>query len=169
MRSQPRLRTALLAGLLAVSLTACTNASEPVDAAHDHGHGVVHDFHGGHPRTPDTPAVWDAAAERSALDAATQTMTAYVSHTGKDRDTWWAELAPHLDAIATRDYAWVEPATIPATALTGPVTITAGETATLATATAPTNAGDYTLTLSRKDGAHPWEAGRIEPVAGARP
>ncbi|WP_416445479.1 hypothetical protein AB3K78_01305 [Leucobacter sp. HNU] len=168
MRPQPRLRTALLAGILAMTLTACASESEPAHPPHETDLESAPDFHGGKPRTPETEAIWDDAAKRAAVDAATATMNAYVSNRGKTRDAWWAALSPHLDAIATRDYAWVEPSAIPATALTGTVVVTAGEAPTLAYATVPTNAGEYTLTLSRKDGSSPWEAGRIEPANGSR-
>lgn len=170
MSSTPLLRAALATVLLAGALAACSSEIEP---AHEHpapsepaDHEHAPDFHGGKPRTPEISAVWDDTVEQAAAEAAIATMTAYVGRGSVNRDEWWQNLAPHLDAIATRDYAWLDPANIPANQVTGPAVITRGETPTLAYAEVPTDVGAFSLTLSRKDGASPWEAGRIEPPQG---
>lgn len=156
---------ALIALVAAITLTSCatgsdTEATHTPEAQTDTEHEAI-DFHSGEPKAPETPTVWDDEAEASAKNAAEDTMTAFLAHTGVDRDTWWASLAPHLDVAAQRDYAWLDHTQIPATRLTGPITIREGAAPSLAEATIPTDAGDYSVTLSRRDGASAWEAGRI--------
>lgn len=78
-------------------------------------------------------------------------------------DTWWAELEPQLSAQAQRDYAYVDPANVPATAVTGAASIVEESSAYLARVQVPTDAGLYVVVLSRLDGAAPWLTERITP------
>lgn len=128
----------------------------------------MHEFHSGESIEPENPPVWDDKAEASAVQIAGDVMTAY-SRPTLTRDEWWAGIAPYLDAIAARDYAWVDPASIAATRVsTGSITVARGASDRVAIATVPTDAGAYTLTLSRLDAKSPWQVSRIELPKGLR-
>ena len=72
-----------------------------------------------------------------------------------------AGLQPLLDGKATQDYAYMDPARIVATSVTGPAVITDDTSAYVAFVDVPTNAGTYGVVLSRADAASPWLASRF--------
>ncbi len=76
-------------------------------------------------------------------------------------EQWWAGLQPLLDNKATQDYAYMDPARIVATSVTGPAVITDDTSAYVAFVDVPTNAGTYGVVLSRADADSPWLAGRF--------
>ena len=78
-----------------------------------------------------------------------------------EQEGWWADLSPHLTQRARQDYAYVQPAAIVATTLTGPGQITAEPSAYVVHVTVPTDAGAYELILARADGASPWLVARF--------
>ncbi|WP_152275396.1 hypothetical protein [Arthrobacter koreensis] len=80
-----------------------------------------------------------------------------------DEDTWWAELGGLLNEEAAQDYAYVDPANIPATAVTGPGVLTDESSAYVGYVDVPTDAGVYRLILNRTDAVAPWLVSRISP------
>jgi hypothetical protein len=107
--------------------------------------------------------VWDEASREAAADAA-QAVTAAFARPDLDQDAWWAGLEPLLTQQAALDYAYVDPANVPATAVTGPGTVAAGTSAYVATVEVPTDAGPYAIVLTRQDAAAPWLTARISPA-----
>ena len=83
-----------------------------------------------------------------------------------DYDTWWAELSPLLTQQAQQDYAYVDPANVPATGVTGPAAVVDETSAYVASVEVPTDVGTYTLVLTRVDAASPWLASRFTPPEG---
>jgi hypothetical protein len=106
--------------------------------------------------------VWDETSRAEAQTLAQEVMTAY-ARPSLPQEQWWAEFSAHLSAQAAYDYQWVEPGSIPATAVTGPATITAEPSVYLAELAVPTDAGPYGILLSRTDGPSPWQVERITP------
>ena len=109
---------------------------------------------------------WDEKSRAEATDAAVKAMTAFARPT-LDYDTWWSEVEPLLTIQAAQDYAYVDPATIPASAVTGPGVIVDDTSAYLARVEVPTNAGTYTLIVSRTNAASPWLVSRFNPPQDA--
>ena len=87
---------------------------------------------------------------------------------GLDYDTWWAELTPLLTQQAQQDYAYVDPANVPASAVTGPGVLVDERSAYVADVEVPTDAGTYTLVLTRTDAAAPWLTSRFTPPTGGQ-
>ena len=108
---------------------------------------------------------WDAASREGALEAARAAMTAF-ARPELDHDAWWAGLEPLLTQQAALDYAYVDPANVPATALTGPATVVEETSAYVTTVEVPTDAGPYAIILTRQDAAAPWLTARITPAEG---
>jgi hypothetical protein len=109
---------------------------------------------------------WDAASRAAVTAAATTALTAF-ARPGLSYDQWWAALEPLLSAQAQLDYAYVDPANVPAKAVTGAAQIVDESSAYVAHVQVPTDVGTYTLVLSRVDGSAAWLTERITPPAGA--
>ena len=110
--------------------------------------------------TPQPVPTWDAASEASALTAAEAVMTAY-ARPDLSFDDWWAGVQPLLDGQATRDYAYMDPARIPANQITGPAVLTDTTSAYVAFVDVPTNIGTYRGILSRTDSGSPGLTSRF--------
>lgn len=78
-------------------------------------------------------------------------------------DAWMDAMYPVLSQKGATAYLGTDPANIPVTAVTGGPTVLTGLTATYALVEVPTNAGMYTVTLTREDAGSPWLAERIRP------
>lgn len=125
----------------------------PMHEEHDHGEPIAE-------------ATWDDQAREHAASAAAATVAAYVRE-GQPEDSWWSEVSRYLTDQARHDYALTDPANVPGAAVTGdPVVETAPPSVYLVTVTVPTDAGDYTVLLSRvlkTPEANPWLAERVTP------
>ena len=116
---------------------------------------------------PQPVPTWDGPSRAAAVDAAQTAMAAF-ARPGLDYDTWWAELTPLLTQQAQQDYAYVDPANVLASAVTGPGALVDETSAYVANVEVPTDAGTYTLVLTRTDAAAPWLAGRFTPPTGGQ-
>ncbi len=105
---------------------------------------------------------WDAASRAGAIDAAKAALTAF-ARPRLDYDTWWAGLEPLLTPEAAQDYAYVDPANVPVTAVTGTGRVVGSTSAYVARVAFGTDVGTYTVVVSRADGAAPWLTSRITP------
>jgi len=112
--------------------------------------------------TPNVVPTWDAASRTAALDAATKAMTAF-ARPDLDYDTWWKAVEPLLTQQAAEDYAYVDPVNVPARQVTGTAQLVDETSAYIAGVEVPTNAGVYTVMLSRADGGSPWLVVRFSP------
>lgn len=173
---------AVLAALVAVA-TACSDApsaptSGPSAQSAPTPTGTPLDFD-----LPDddreTYPEWDPASRQQAEAAGDAVMRAFVRPApGTDGDAetavieagWWETLAPLLTPDAQDAYFYVDPAEVPATAVTGPAALVEpgadgrpGTTAFLATVQVPTDVGTYNVLLARTGGGAPWLAERITP------
>lgn len=126
--------------------------------------GVV-DEDTGETVVPQVVATWDARS-RAAVVAAAVTATTAFARPGVPFDAWWAELSPLLTQRAQQDYAFVDPANVPATAVTGPGVLVDETSAYVAGVQVPTDVGPYTVLLTRVDGAAPWLVSRLTPPDG---
>lgn len=130
------------------------DSSTHIEYSDPHGNDDIH------PDTPNTPATLDNTSKQTAIGVAQTAMAAY-ARPYLEHDAWWADLSPNLTQRARQDYAYVQPATIPATSLTGPGQITAEPSAYVVHVTVPTDVGAYELILARADGASPWLVARF--------
>ena len=115
--------------------------------------------------TPDVAPTWDASARSAAVTSAQAVVAAFARH-DLDPTSWWAGLSPLLSAQAQLDYSGVDPASVPAHEVTGVGQIVEATSAAVARVTVPTDAGTYTVILSRTGEARPWLAEQIRPPAG---
>lgn len=114
---------------------------------------------------PQPVPTWDEPSRTAALEAAQVAMTAF-ARPSVGYDTWWAELSPLLTQRAQQDYAYVDPANVPASTVTGAGALVDESSAYVATVEVPTDAGTYTLVLTRADGQSPWLTSRFTPPEG---
>lgn len=117
--------------------------------------------------TPQPVPEWDPASRAAATDAATAVVTAFV-RPEQPYEAWWAGVEPLLTPQAAQDYAYVDPANIAPSAITGPAVIVDDTSAYVAGIEVPTTLGPYTVVLSRTDAAGAWLAVQITPPEGAK-
>lgn len=107
---------------------------------------------------------WDSASRTAAVTAAETVMAAF-ARPDLPEDAWWAAVQPLLAVEAARDYAYVDPTSVPASEVTGPGTLVQDSSAHLAGVEVPTDVGPYLVLLSRADATAPWLAQRLTPPA----
>lgn len=128
------------------------------------------------PSATSTPSVYDdattqpapaatTAAESSAITAADKVMTTY-AQPRLTPEAWAQQMTPLLSQSGAIAYEGQDPTTIPATKITGDGKILPGATNVALTVQVPTDAGDYTVALSRSGDSAPWLADEIRPVNG---
>lgn len=101
-------------------------------------------------------------AETDAADAAQRVVETF-GQPELTADAWMDAMYPVLSQKGATAYLGTDPANIPVTGVTGEPTVLTGLTATYALVEVPTNAGIYTVTLTRDDAGSPWLAERIRP------
>lgn len=79
-------------------------------------------------------------------------------------EAWMEAMYPVLSTKGATAYLHTDPANIPVTAVVGEPTVLTGLTATYAIVDVPTDAGLYTVTLTRDAEDSPWLAERIRPT-----
>lgn len=169
--------TAVATAAIAALLTSCTQpisneGATPTSAPSSTGpvfpspsdmpdapRGII-DEDTGETHGPRPVPVWDEESRQSAIAAADAAMRAY-ARPDLGFDAWWAQLQPLLDQKATADYAYIDPARIVASSVTGPGTITDETSAYVAYIDVPTNAGTYSVILGRADANGPWLTSRF--------
>ena len=142
------------------SATASPTSSAPVSLSADSGPQAPG---GTIPAT--TGITWDQAGKDQAIDVAANAMADF-ARPGVEETQWANDLARWLTPQATADYSAVDPATIPASHITGPTTLDVDESNGYGVmAAVPTNAGTYTLQLLRTGKDAPWKVNRLTPPA----
>lgn len=155
----------------ALTLTACTTSSDP-----EYQPPTQAATPAGDPSASSTPSVYDdattqpapaatKAAESSAITAADKVMTTY-AQPRLSPEAWAQQMTPLLSQSGAIAYEGQDPTTIPATKITGHDKILPGATNVALTVQVPTDAGDYTVALSRSGDSAPWLADEIRPVNG---
>lgn len=109
---------------------------------------------------------WDDASRGEVVEAAETALRAFAKP-GTSHEQWWSDLEPLLTPQAAEDYAYVDPANVPATEVTGAGELVEESSAYLGTVEVPTDAGPYTLILNRRDAGSPWLVSRITPSEDA--
>ncbi|WP_461171133.1 hypothetical protein [Arthrobacter sp. Z1-15] len=138
--------------------TASPTASAPVSLSADGGPQAP-----GSTASPSTGIPWDQTSKDEAVKVAQDAMADF-ARPNADEKEWANDLARWLTPQATADYSSVDPANIPASSVTGPATLTVDEANGYgATASVPTNAGNYTLQLLRTGKDAPWKVNRLTP------
>jgi hypothetical protein len=106
---------------------------------------------------------WDQASKDRAVEVAEKAMADF-ARSGVEEKQRANDLARWLTPQATADYSAVDPANIPASRVTGPVTLAVDEANGYGVmATVPTNAGTYTVQLLRTGKDAPWKVNRLTP------
>ncbi|SDI70458.1 hypothetical protein SAMN04488693_11931 [Arthrobacter subterraneus] len=170
------------AGLIAATLmvcTACFNAdrtgstSDDSPTAEPTPTSTYTPSHsaGGGPQAPETsvPAnpEWLPGDEEAAKDVAVNAMRDFARPNVEEKQ-WANEFARWLTPKATADYSAVDPANVPATEVTGPASLEIDRANGFgATATVPTDVGDYQVQLLRQGQDEPWKVNRLYPPEGA--
>lgn len=116
--------------------------------------------------TPQAVPQWDTESRAAAAAAGEEVMRAF-ARPDLDHESWWAALEPLLSSEAQADYAYVEPANIPAREVTAEPSVREDPSAYIVHVTVPTDIGDYTVLLTRQDANAPWLAERITPPEAA--
>lgn len=120
----------------------------------------------GQPVQTQAVAQWDEESREAVIEAATTAMTLF-ARPHVDHDTWWSDLEPLLTDQARADYAYVDPAVIPAHTV-GQARLVDESSAYVAAVEVDTDVGAYTVTLIRQTGDSPWLASRFTPPEGVR-
>lgn len=81
-------------------------------------------------------------------------------------DAWAQQMTPLLSQSGAVAYDGQNPTTIPAHKVTGTATVLPGATDVALNVKVPTDAGDYTVALSRSGTSAPWLADEIRPATG---
>ena len=149
----------------APTATVVPGAADPVPVVVERPGRV--DVHGEQGLPDDPPPPDDSPTARAdAVAVAEQAMRLFARPT-VDETTWWAELRPLMSTAGARAYAYVDPATVPASAMTGPAVIAEGADPRgwpyLARVDVPTDQGTYQLLLVRQAAGDPWAVERIDP------
>lgn len=140
--------------------TSVGTSSPPVPTPTPIPSGVVEE-HGGLVETFTEPA-WDQASRAAVLDAAVVALAAF-ARPDVPYEQWWAEVGPLMSVQAQVDYQYVDPANVPARAVTGVPVLVDEASASVAGVEVPTDVGTYTVTLSRTDAGAGWLVERISP------
>lgn len=101
------------------------------------------------PEPPSAQPVWDDASRAGAIAAAETALVAF-ARPSLAFEEWWSGLSVLLSATAQDTYAYVDPAAIPVTTLTGGGVSVDEFTPAIARIEIPTDAGTYTVVLSRE-------------------
>lgn len=107
----------------------------------------------------------DANSQTAAISAAEKVVTAF-GRPGLDYQTWINGLYPLMTQTGAAAYEDTDPANVPVHQVTGGGTIMPGSTNVALIVIVPTDAGPYTVSLSRPSSTAPWLADRIRPAQG---
>jgi hypothetical protein len=105
---------------------------------------------------------WDTVSRAAALRAATRVMRAFARPRAPE-SRWWTDLEPLLSPQAQMDYAGTDPANVPVSRLSGHARVVQVPSTRVVRVQVPTDAGIYTVVLSRRDGVSPWLAEDLIP------
>ncbi len=114
---------------------------------------------------PGSTLTLDQASRDSAIERG-QTVMSLFARRDVEATQWQADLAPYLTPPAAQAYQYVDPANVPPTKITGPVTLTPASTPLVARVSVPTDAGVYLVIMARTDESPTWLADRIMPPEG---
>ena len=105
---------------------------------------------------------WDKASRTAAVSAAGDVLAAF-AQPDLPQGRWWRDLAPTLTPTARETYKYVAVENVPVRKVRGKGKVVDDSSPFLATVEFKTDAGPYTVLLSRTGQGAPWLAERIEP------
>lgn len=101
---------------------------------------------------------------QAAAIAAAEKVVAVFGQPDLDAEAWMRNLYPLLSQTGAAAYEGTDPANVPVRQVTGPGVVLDGSTEVALLVEVPTDAGPYTVSLSRPSGTAPWLADRIRPA-----
>lgn len=113
-------------------------------------------------RTREPAIVPTSDRDRTTAASTATTVMSLFARRDVSADRWIKDLTPLLTPQAAEDYAYTDPANVPATKVTGPAKVVPTDSATLARIHIPTDAGTYLVVLTR-DTDSAWRVARITP------
>lgn len=119
----------------------------------DIGPGVTEDHDA--PTPVGQVPTWDAQAQATAEQVAGDAVAAW-ARPDLGYQQWWAGFSPFLSWQGQEAFETVDPANVPASAVTGAAHAEAGESPFLATVTVPTDVGTVEVLLSRQSADEAW-------------
>jgi hypothetical protein len=120
-------------------------------------------------RSPKVPAETLDAGDGSGdpVGMADLFMTTVADHSGTPQQ-WWARVAFYLTPSASAALAGAAPEAFPITRITGSSRLLPAQVENAAAVLVPTDAGDYTVELTRTAPGQSWYVSRLLPPAGQR-
>ncbi len=118
---------------------------------------------GGEQNPAEEAPTWDAAAEEAAADRAVAFMRAF-ARPELPAEQWHAGIAGLMSPGGAELFAYVDPANVPASEVTGEVEVLDPSSGSLAEVHVATDAGTYLVTLTRINQADPWLVEYADPV-----
>lgn len=115
--------------------------------------------------SPGATLALDQASRADALARGLTVMRLFVRRSAP-ADQWESELEPYLTPQAAQAYQNVDPASVPASKITGSPTLTPASTPLVARVSVPTDVGSYLVVLARSSDSPTWLADRILPPEG---
>ena len=182
MDQRTRRRASALTAAVAVALASCSGGTEPQEKTETSTSATPsssesstsepssdtwssssgpNDEHMDEPEVAASPT-WDKASRSAASAAATDVLVAF-AQPGQPQGRWWRDLAPMLTPTARETYKYVAVENVPVSKVRGNGRIVDDSSPFLATVEFKTDAGAYTVLLSRTGQDAPWLAERIEP------
>lgn len=161
--STPRMTALAAAGALTI-LAGCSQGSSsdaPTSSSSSTAAGPSDASMSDSPSQAASPT-WDAKGRKDAASSAKGVLSAFV-RTDLPQAAWWRDLAPMLTPAARKVYNTVDVATVPAKEVRGAAKVVDDTSPYLASVEMKTDAGTYTVLLTRRSQDAPWLAERIEP------
>lgn len=104
---------------------------------------------------------------QAAALAAAETAVSTFAQPGLDAATWMTRMYPLLTQRGAQAYEGTDPAQIPVRYVTGPGQVLDGSTDVALIVQIPTDAGLYTVSLSRTDASAVWLVEQLRPASGS--
>lgn len=178
MDQRTRRRASALTAAVAVAVAGCSGGTEPQEKTETSTSATLsssesstsdtwssssgpNDEHMDEPEVGASPT-WDKASRSAASGAAKDVLVAF-AQPGQPQGRWWRDLAPMLTPTARETYKYVAVENVPVSKVRGNGRIVDDSSPFLATVEFKTDAGAYTVLLSRTGQDAPWLAERIEP------
>lgn len=122
----------------------------------------VPQWHDQEPHEHQSVPEWDEHSRDTLIQTAEAAMAAF-AQPGAAHDQWWQDLEPFLTQQAAALYVTVDTENLPPSEVTDSAIIVQDESAYVAQVEVPTDAGTYTLILSRRDADADWLVARFTP------
>ena len=123
----------------------------------------MEDLTGQEQATDHAPPTWDDHAAAEAGDRAVAFLRAF-ARPDLPAEDWHAGLTGFMTPEAAELFAYVDPANVPATQVTGTPAVSPGGSVYLAVVQVPTDAGTYRVTLTRTAAGQPWLVTYADPA-----